>query len=127
MLELSCAQVLSVLPNDPAWTENVSAVQTLDHHLRQRETALTSAEHRVELLRTRLENDASTTQKAAQAVEAERADIKVINWFCCPPAWSWPCQNTHGMHGILSCACLHQLPKRLIYNCYCCLATQNPG
>ncbi len=52
-------------------------MQTLDHHLRQRETALTSAEHRVELLRTRLENDASTTQKAAQAVEAERADIKV--------------------------------------------------
>jgi len=52
-------------------------VQTLDHHLRQRETALTSAEHRVELLRTRLENDASTTQKAAQAVEAERADVKV--------------------------------------------------
>lgn len=84
MLELSCAQVLSVLPNDPAWTETVSAVQTLDHHLRQRETALTSAEHRVELLRTRLENDASTTQKAAQAVEAERADIKVINCFLLP-------------------------------------------
>ncbi|KAA6418981.1 MAG: hypothetical protein FRX49_11084 [Trebouxia sp. A1-2] len=39
-------------------TEKVCDVQTLDHHLRQRETALTSAEHRVELLRTRLENDA---------------------------------------------------------------------
>ncbi len=63
-------------------------MQTLDHHLRQRETALTSAEHRVELLRARLENDASTTQKAAQAVEAERADIKVINCTCFPPAWS---------------------------------------
>lgn len=88
MLELSCAQVLSVLTNHPAWTEKVSDVQTLDHHLRQRETALTSAEHRVELLRTRLENDASTTQKAAQAVEAERADIKVTACICFPHAWS---------------------------------------
>ena len=52
-------------------------MQALDHQLRQRETALTTAEHRVELLRTRLENDASTTQKAAQAVEAERAQIQV--------------------------------------------------
>lgn len=52
-------------------------LQVLDRQLRQRETAQTSAEHRVELLRTRLENDALTTQKAAQAVEAERADLKV--------------------------------------------------
>ena len=52
-------------------------MQALDHQLRQRETTLVSSEHRVELLRTRLENDASTTQKAAQAVEAERADLKV--------------------------------------------------
>ena len=51
--------------------------QALDHQLRLRETALTTAEHRVELLRTRLENDASTTQKAAQAVEVERVELKV--------------------------------------------------
>lgn len=52
-------------------------MQALDHQLRLRETALTTSEHRVELLRTRLENDASTTQKAAQAVEAERVELKV--------------------------------------------------
>ena len=52
-------------------------MQALDHQLKLRETALTAAEHRVELLQTRLENDASTTQKAAQAVEAERVDLKV--------------------------------------------------
>ena len=115
MLELSCAQVSSFLANYPAWTEKVSDVQTLDHHLRQRETVLTSAEHRVELLRTRLENDASTTQKAAQAVEAERADIKVINCICFPPAWSWPCQNAHDIYGTVSGACLHQSPKRLMH------------
>lgn len=57
----------------------ITNLQALDQQLRQRETALTSAEHRVELLRTRLENDASTTQKAAQAVEAERLDLKVMN------------------------------------------------
>ena len=57
----------------------LNCLQALDHQLRQRETALTTAEHRVELLRTRLENDALTTQKAAQAVEAERVEIKVCN------------------------------------------------
>ena len=57
-------------------------LQALDHQLRLRETALTTAEHRVELLQTRLENDASTTQKAAQAVEAERIDLKVPDYTC---------------------------------------------
>lgn len=51
-------------------------MQTQEQQLRQRETALVSAEHKVELLRTRLENDVSTTQKAAQAVEAERIELK---------------------------------------------------
>lgn len=55
------------------WTADV---QAQEQQFRQRETALTSAEHKVELLRTRLENDVSTTQKAAQAVEAERAELK---------------------------------------------------
>lgn len=72
-------------------------MQALDHQLRQRETALTSAEHRVELLRTRLENDASTTQKAAQAVEAERADIKVSG--CCL------CQAPQ-THSVVTTTCL---------------------
>lgn len=72
-------------------------MQALDHQLRQRETALTSAEHRVELLRTRLENDASTTQKAAQAVEAERADIKVRR--------CWPCQAPH-TRSVITTRCL---------------------
>lgn len=58
-------------------------MKALDHQLRLRETALTTAEHRVELLRTRLENDASTTQKAAQAVEAERVVLQVPD---CTPA-----------------------------------------
>ena len=52
-------------------------VQTQDKQFRQRETALTAAEHKIELLRTRLENDVSTTQKAAQAVEADRSELKV--------------------------------------------------
>ena len=52
-------------------------LQIQEQQIRQRETALTAAEHKVELLRTRLENDVSTTQKAAQAVEAERAELKV--------------------------------------------------
>lgn len=56
---------------------HLAGLQAQEQHLRQRETALTSAEHKVELLRTRLENDVSTTQKAAQAVEAERAELKV--------------------------------------------------
>ena len=52
-------------------------LQTQDKQFRQRETALTAAEHKIELLRTRLENDVSTTQKAAQAVESDRSELKV--------------------------------------------------
>ena len=57
-------------------------MQAVDDQLRLRESSVTRAEHRVDLLRTRLENDASTTQKAAQAVEAERVELKVPPSTC---------------------------------------------
>lgn len=71
-----------LLSRPSAGFASLLCMQALDQQLRQRETALTTAEHRVELLRTRLENDAATTQKAAQAVEAERSQIQVprITW-----------------------------------------------
>ena len=52
-------------------------LQAHEQQLREREACIQAEEHRVELLRVRLENDASATQRAAEAAEAERAELQV--------------------------------------------------
>ena len=54
-----------------------STLQAHEQQLCEREAAVQAEEHRVELLRVRLENDASATQRAAEAAEAERAELQV--------------------------------------------------
>lgn len=52
-------------------------LQAQEQQLREREASVQAEEHKVELLRVRLENDASATQRAAEAAEAERAELQV--------------------------------------------------